>query len=104
LLKHSPNRGDDDYFSTDLDADFVSKVWSRFDKPVMALHSGEDEFVPPHVDKQGLIEKWTAVGKHVSPLSGLIPGASHTVDAPEAQDWLANRVAEFISSLGEGSV
>jgi pimeloyl-ACP methyl ester carboxylesterase len=86
-----------------MDADFVSKVWNRFDKPVMALHSGEDEFVPPHVDKQALIEVWKGVSKQVSALSGLIPGASHTVDAPEAQDWLANRVAEFVSSLGEAS-
>jgi pimeloyl-ACP methyl ester carboxylesterase len=78
----------------------VSQVWSRFDKPVMALHSAEDEFVPAHLDKQAVINKWKTAGKQVSSLSGLIPGASHTVAALDAQEWLARRVAEFVSSLG----
>ncbi|KAL0930804.1 esterase lipase [Colletotrichum truncatum] len=91
--------GDDDYFSSDLDDTFVSSVWNRFEQPVMALHSAEDEFVPASIDKQALIESWKKTSPKVHPLSGLIPGASHTVNNPDSQVWLADRVIQFIQQV-----
>ncbi|OLN81682.1 UPF0613 protein PB24D3.06c 2 [Colletotrichum chlorophyti] len=91
--------GDDDYFSSDLDESSISQVWGRFQQPVMALHSAEDEFVPSAIDKQSLIDLWRKASPKVHPLSGLIPGASHTVKNEESQEWLADRVIQFIQQI-----
>ncbi|KAJ0158095.1 UPF0613 protein PB24D3.06c [Colletotrichum tanaceti] len=91
--------GDDDYFSSDLDESFVSEVWNRFQQPVMALQSAEDEFVPDKIDKQALVDSWKKIGPQVHALSGLIPGASHTVKKPESQQWLAERVVQFLHQV-----
>ncbi|TDZ49932.1 UPF0613 protein [Colletotrichum trifolii] len=91
--------GDDDYFSSDLAESFVASVWGRFKQPVMALHSAEDEFVPATIDKQGLVDAWKKASSQVHALSGLIPGASHTVKNPESQAWLADRVVQFVQQL-----
>ncbi|CAM1502995.1 Fc.00g077710.m01.CDS01 [Cosmosporella sp. VM-42] len=91
--------GDDDYFSSDLDDETVSKFWTRFTKPVLVLHSGNDEFAPPRVDQAALSKKYKDANPLVSQLSGLIPGAGHTVDEPEAQEWLAETVIQFLVSL-----
>ncbi|GJC86779.1 UPF0613 protein PB24D3.06c [Colletotrichum liriopes] len=91
--------GDDDYFSSDLEESFVSEVWNRFQQPVMALQSAEDEFVPAKIDKQALVDLWKKTSSKVHELSGLIPGASHTVKNPESQQWLATRVVQFLQQV-----
>ncbi|KAH6890516.1 hypothetical protein B0T10DRAFT_605996 [Thelonectria olida] len=91
--------GDDDYFSADLEDEKVKTFWSRFQKPVLVLHSGDDEYVPEKVDQAASNKRYQAASSLVSPLSGLIPGASHTVDEPEAQEWFAKRVGEFLKTL-----
>ncbi|SPO02789.1 related to benzoate 4-monooxygenase cytochrome P450 [Cephalotrichum gorgonifer] len=85
--------GDDDYFSSDLETSVVSKIWSSFDRPFLVLHSAEDEFVPSTIDKKGLIEGWRKENTLMSPLSGLIPGANHTVDSEEARTRTYSRRA-----------
>ncbi|EFQ33315.1 uncharacterized protein GLRG_08459 [Colletotrichum graminicola M1.001] len=91
--------GDDDYFSSDLEESFVSEVWNRFQQPVMALQSAEDEFVPAKIDKQALVDSWKKSSPKVHELSGLIPGASHTVKNPDSQQWLAERVVQFLQQI-----
>ncbi|GKT43694.1 UPF0619 GPI-anchored membrane protein [Colletotrichum spaethianum] len=91
--------GDDDYFSSDLEESFVSEVWNRFQQPVMALQSAEDEFVPAKIDKQALVDSWKKTSPKVHELSGLIPGASHTVKNPDSQQWLAERVVQFLQQV-----
>ncbi|KAK1999841.1 DUF1749-domain-containing protein [Colletotrichum falcatum] len=88
--------GDDDYFSSDLEESFVSEVWNRFQQPVMVLQSAEDEFVPAKIDKQALVDSWKKRSLKVHELSGLIPGASHTVKNADSQQWLAERVVQFL--------
>ncbi|KAH7143915.1 hypothetical protein EDB81DRAFT_796790 [Dactylonectria macrodidyma] len=91
--------GDDDYFSDDFDDETISKFWARFQKPVLALHSAEDEYVPDRVDQAALNKRYQNASAMVSPLSGVIPGASHTVAEPEAQKWFAKRVGDFLATL-----
>ncbi|KAF4990659.1 hypothetical protein FGRMN_8331 [Fusarium graminum] len=88
--------GDDDYFSSDLDDEVREKNWSRFKKPVLVLHSAEDEYVPKRIDQAASNQKYKALNPVVSHLSDLIPGASHTVDQPEAQEWLSKQVIAFL--------
>ncbi|KAK5988917.1 UPF0613 protein PB24D3.06c [Cladobotryum mycophilum] len=91
--------GADDYFSSDLDDETVKEFWSRFKKPVLILHSEEDEFVPLRIDQAELNKKWQQAGPLVSPLSGLIPGTGHTVLQEQAREWLAERVMQFLRTL-----
>lgn len=91
--------GDDDYFSSDLDEETVSRFWNRFEKPALALYSAEDEHVPASVDRQALVDSWKRLGANVHPLSGLIPGANHTVKQPAAQQWMNDRVARFLADV-----
>ncbi|KAH6604284.1 hypothetical protein Trco_007730 [Trichoderma cornu-damae] len=91
--------GADDYFSSDLDDQTVKKFWGRFDKPVLVLHSEKDEFVPPKVDQAALNKKFQQASPFVSSLSGLIPETGHTVLQEEAQEWLAERVIDFLRTL-----
>jgi pimeloyl-ACP methyl ester carboxylesterase len=75
-------------------------VWSRFKAPVLIAYSERDQCVPASVDKAALVAKWRAVNpEFVSELSGVIPGASHSVDEEDAQEWLAERVARFLESV-----
>ncbi|KAG5966845.1 hypothetical protein E4U58_002417 [Claviceps cyperi] len=91
--------GDDDYFSSDLDDETVRKYWSRFNKPVLVLHSANEEFLPDFVDQAKENQRYQKANPMVSPLSGLIPGASHQVLEESAREWLAQRVLEYLRTL-----
>lgn len=77
----------------------MAKFWSHFNKPVLVLHSEADEFVPRHVDQASQNKKFQAANPCVSPLSGLIPDAGHTVEEEAAREWLGKRVVEFLQTL-----
>lgn len=69
----------------------------------MVVPSAEDQYVPKTVDFTNLLAKWKSFCPSMSDLSGLIPGANHTVDAQKSQDWLGDRVASFLKSLEESN-
>lgn len=81
----------------------MATVWGRFKQPVLVLHSAEDEFVPSHVNQVELNEKYRKQNPLVSPLSGVIPGAGHTVPQGESREWLAHRVLEFLATLDKAA-
>ncbi|KAL2886411.1 UPF0613 protein PB24D3.06c [Ceratocystis lukuohia] len=91
--------GDDDFFSPDLSSEDVSRIWKSLTKPAMVLHSGQDEFVPESVDKEGLISEWKAAGPKVSPLSGVIPDANHAVSEAAPAAWFCERIEEFLQTI-----
>ncbi|KAI0408711.1 hypothetical protein F4802DRAFT_548747 [Xylaria palmicola] len=93
--------GEDNYFSAELTDEVAASYWRRIDKPVLILHSGNDEFVPPSVDKEALVDRWRELCKPgiASELSGTIPGADHRVEDPEAEAWLCNAVVKFLKSI-----
>jgi len=67
---------------------------------VLVLHSAEDEFVPARIDQAASNKKYKSLNSTaVSDLSGLIPGASHTVEQPESQEWLSKTVIEFLKTV-----
>lgn len=63
------------------------------------LHSDEDEFVPEHIDQAAQNQKYQKASPLVSPLSGLIPDAGHTVEEEAAREWLGKKVVEFLRTL-----
>ncbi|RFU74821.1 esterase lipase superfamily [Trichoderma arundinaceum] len=91
--------GDEDYFSSDLDDATVKKIWSRFDKPVLVLHSEKDENVPRSVDQRKLNKIYQEAGAQVSSLSDLIPNTGHTVRRDSAREWLGGRIVKFLETL-----
>ncbi|TQV92628.1 Protein of unknown function DUF1749 [Cordyceps javanica] len=91
--------GDDDYFSSDFDEVTRKNIWARFTKPVLVLHSEEDEYVPAHVNQDALRKLYHAASTLVSPLSGSIPDATHAVSNATGQEWLAKTVVKFLQSI-----
>lgn len=98
-------RGDDDFFSTDLDdvKDFKEKTFGKLRVPILVVYSGEDEFVPEHVDKHDVVKRFQKATpeEYWSPLSRVIPNATHTLDESpkEAVDDLIATVGKFLESL-----
>ncbi|TGJ79429.1 hypothetical protein E0Z10_g9333 [Xylaria hypoxylon] len=93
--------GEDNYFSPDLTDEVAASYWKRIGKPLLILHSGNDEFIPDSLDKEGLVNHWRELCNPgiASKLSGTIPGATHNVEEPEAEDWLCSTVAKFLQSI-----
>lgn len=82
----------------------MDEPWGNFRAPLLLVPSEKDECVPKHVDKADLLGHWSdscSVGVR-SELSGLVPGANHCVDQPDAQLWLADRVAGFLDDVEKG--
>lgn len=95
------HRGDDDFFSSDLDDDTLAASFGRFKSPVLVLFSEEDEFMPKHIDTAALIKRWSGFCRApgaISDLSTTIPGAAHNVRQPEARVLMVDRVAKFLGS------
>ncbi|OAR05936.1 hypothetical protein LLEC1_03700 [Akanthomyces lecanii] len=91
--------GDDDFFSSDFDEATRKKLWGRFTNPVLVLHSEEDEYVPVHVSQDTLRKLYREASAQVSPLSGSIPDAGHTVQNANGREWLGKTVVKFLQSL-----
>ncbi|GAP89240.1 putative dolichol-phosphate mannosyltransferase [Rosellinia necatrix] len=93
--------GEDNYFSPDLTDEVATPYWLRIDKPLLILHSGDDEFVPKSVNMQSLVNHWRRLCRPgiASNLSGTIPGAGHRVEEPKAEEWLVNTVIKFLRSI-----
>lgn len=102
-------RGEDDYFSSDLNADDFSKTFGEIvskatTRQLLVLYSGSDEFVPKDVDKVALVTRFQAATDPTvwSPLSGIVEGATHQVDqgsAPGAEIELITRIRDFLTTL-----
>lgn len=82
----------------------MAEFWSRIQNPVLIVPSEKDEHVPEYVDFGKLVTRWKSFCRPgiASELSGLIPGANHTVDQAEGREWLADRVVKFLASLEGG--
>ena len=99
-------RGDDDYFSSDLPDDKLGEIWGGLEQPVLVLPSEEDEWVPRGIDVMGLVKRWEGFCRPgiASAHSGLVPGANHRVDNAAGQQWLADRVARFLAEIETAKV
>lgn len=93
--------GGDNYFDPEFTQDEARAFWQRFEKPLLILHSGSDEYVPTSVDKEGQIKQWKSLCRPgvASELSGSIPSADHRVEKPpgEAEKWLVDTVVKFLT-------
>lgn len=93
--------GDDDFFSSDLEDETLLKSFGQLDKPTLIMPSEKDEMVPPNIDKEGLLKRWSGAAKEdvVSGLSGVIPGADHALSEEMAVIRFLDRVMRFLKGL-----
>lgn len=97
-------RGDDDYFSSYLDASDHAKSFGVVDKPILILYGEKDECVPALVDREKLVASWQKAtdAKYWSPLSKVLKGAKHNVgpgsDEGAVED-LVETVVKFIGAI-----
>ncbi|KAL4876952.1 hypothetical protein BJY04DRAFT_199255, partial [Aspergillus karnatakaensis] len=108
---------EDDLFSSDLSEGrlrrTIGMVCSRgvLRGKLLVLYSGKDPCVPPEVDKGGLLRRWREVvdveGKYWHEESGIIPGATHTLEGEkqiEPRGILVDKVVRFLLDIGKGNV
>jgi hypothetical protein len=106
----SPKKPDeDDLFSSDLSDEQLQRTFGvigprgLLKSKLMALYSGRDQSVPPWVDKEALLKRWsTAAGQFWHPKSMVIPGASHALSdcgQVEPRRILVQRVTGYLDEL-----
>ena len=95
--------GEDDYFSSDLPDSRLQSTFGKVDKPLLILFGEEDEYVPDHVDRKALVNKWIPFvkGKVDEQSKELLVGASHNLngDDEEVADELIKRVGKFLTAI-----
>jgi pimeloyl-ACP methyl ester carboxylesterase len=104
-------RGDDDYFSSDLDDADLARTFGKIPKesPMMFLWGSEDPYVPAHVDREGILKRWTDVVRQGNGVvddahGGVIKGAHHNLndDPKEVVQDLVERVLGFLKGIEKG--
>ncbi|KZZ95687.1 hypothetical protein AAP_01363 [Ascosphaera apis ARSEF 7405] len=105
----------DDLFSSDLTEERLQETFGVVAErgtlrgSMLILYGGNDEYVPPTVDKEKLVSRWEAIVKKSSPEkeiwdanSGIVPGATHAIDdislTGPRQD-VARRVKSFLAKV-----
>jgi pimeloyl-ACP methyl ester carboxylesterase len=99
--------GDDDYFSSDLSDDTLANTFGNIrNTPMMFLWGSEDQYVPAHVDKEGLLKRWTDAVKNRRGVvdvthGGVIKHAHHNLDEDldEVVQDLVTRVLGFLEGI-----
>lgn len=93
--------GDDDLFSSDVGEEVIAGTFGKLDKSTLIMPSGNDEMVPPSVNKEGLLKRWIGAAPEgiVSDLSGVNPGADHGLSEEGMQKWFVERVIRFLETL-----
>ncbi|KAJ5888068.1 hypothetical protein N7495_008109 [Penicillium taxi] len=103
------NPAQDDVFSSDLNDKRLQETFGQIGSrgllksKLVGLISGCDEYCPPYVDKEKLLERWQAATEAGGALwdaetSGIIPGASHNVQ-DEGQEWMIERIVRYLKSI-----
>lgn len=63
------------------------------------LHSGKDEYVSDKIDQKAENMRYQRANPLVSKLSCVVPNATHGLDEPESQQFVANKLVEFLRTL-----
>lgn len=97
-LTNSRHSGDDDMFSSDLTLETMQMIYSHIRAPVLWLHSGRDEYVPSHVDKQKLMAQMAAASP-TTLATVQLPDSDHAISDSASQVLLCQAVLEFVGRV-----
>ncbi|KAF7180417.1 hypothetical protein CNMCM7691_009585 [Aspergillus felis] len=102
---------EDDMFSSDLSDDQIQNTFGQLrsrgllGSKLLVLYSGRDQSVPPWVDKELLLKRWSmAAGDCWDSNSTIIPNASHALsddDQAEPRRILVERVMSYLEKNRE---
>lgn len=106
-LASPDHKGEDDYFSSDLDDQRLNEVFgelAKTGKRISFLYSGSDQYVPSMIDKLKLVENWhdhvRRNGGSIDSSSGIVAGGSHTLkEGGKPLEDLVERVVGFLERL-----
>lgn len=99
--------GEDDYFSSDLTDEQLSRSFGSLPArtPVCILYMGSDEYVPPSIDKQALVDRWIKSAESGGAIidkgnSGVVEGGTHDMKGVPSEVWLdfVAKVVGFLTS------
>lgn len=98
--------GEDDYFSSDLDDERMQSTFGALGEKgtkVAFLYSDNDQFVPDTVNKKKLLERWhehtRRGGGMIDEGSGIVQGASHTLNNGVGLEDLVTRITGFLQRI-----
>ncbi|GAA5972744.1 hypothetical protein JCM8115_002265 [Rhodotorula mucilaginosa] len=93
----------EDFFSSDLEPEYLAEVFEPVDYPLLFALSGNDATYPEHVKLQlpALLERFeTATPAPCrSRFSCIVPNASHDLDEPEPARVFVDKVTGFLQGL-----
>lgn len=93
----------EDFFSSDLEPEYLAKVFEPVDCPLLFALSGNDATYPDHVKPElpALLERFeTATPAPCrSRFSCIVPDASHDLDEPEPARVFSDKVTGFLQGL-----
>lgn len=101
--------GQDDMFSSDLSDERIKQLFGRLGesrKPVQILYMGADQYVPPKIDKESLVARWSKIlkehGGNLHSESGIVPDHDHNGEnsSHEVKMRLVDRVIAFVEHYG----
>lgn len=116
------NPGPDDMFSSDLSSETLASTFGAIGRQLkpswsgkpelLILHSGADEFHPPHISQTGLLERWEEMvqrgGAKLASQSGICEGSRHNGAGNKESEVkgkmeIVRRVVEYIDGLVKGT-
>ncbi|KAG0269951.1 hypothetical protein BGZ95_001856 [Linnemannia exigua] len=90
--------GDDDMFSSDIPFESMQALFGQVKTPLIMVHSGKDEYIPSHINKEQLISNLT----NASPSSlgaVVLPEADHAISDLASQTTFCEAVVQFIQRV-----
>ncbi|ORZ04318.1 hypothetical protein BCR41DRAFT_425986 [Lobosporangium transversale] len=93
--------GDDDMFSSDIPFEKMQIIFGQVKIPLIMVHSGKDEYIPAHVDKQRLVAQLSAACGQASMGAVVLPDANHAISDQASQIKFCEVVIQFIQQILE---
>ncbi|OAQ30421.1 DUF1749-domain-containing protein [Linnemannia elongata AG-77] len=90
--------GDDDMFSSDIPFESMQALFGQVKTPLIMVHSGKDEYIPAHINKENLISKLASASP--SSLGAVVlPDADHAISDLASQTIFCDTVVQFIRKV-----
>ncbi|KAF8983808.1 hypothetical protein BGZ46_009453 [Entomortierella lignicola] len=90
--------GDDDMFSSDISHEKLQALFGQIRTPLIMVHSGKDEYIPAHINKEQLMSQFT-IACPASVGTTVLPNADHAISDQASQVKFCEVVIQFLKQL-----
>lgn len=85
-------------FSSDIPFESMQALFGQVKAPLIMVHSGKDEYIPAHINKESLISNLTKASP--SSLGAVVlPDADHAISDLASQTLFCETVVQFIRNV-----